>query len=542
MKRYYTFLFIIFVALSYTSYAQFTRTDTISCQPLDRGGYGNLIAGVDLDNDGKTEIYACNSNANDKPEELIPRLYKYELTDGKWELVWSTEMKDMWQNTWPVIALGDLDKDGKKEIIWGPANWVDTEHPNPARVVVFEYPGDGSDNMGVNSFGSFLPNTTYTIAPANDTEIRPFRWFINDIDKDGKDEIIFADRSSSNSKGGYSFGVISVDVIPDDGGTNANWTLEASGKDQAFAGLGNANKWDLAIIDSLIYLFDGSGVVSTIKYESKAWSLGKIQKGLVGDTRVFKGSQVVDIDKDGKKEIVAPNYAGYVYLLQQSGDSLISTQIADYTKLGSKRLVGGASGDVDGDGKIDFIFGSYSGQGTPNGAIYRLKYNGGPISDPNSYTASIIDSLIHENTGQFDAIVVANVDKDTIPEILYTSGYPAGELEYWKGPIAILDYTGPSGIQKQSGTLPGSFFLSQNFPNPFNPSTTIKFGLPGDAVVTLRVFNILGQEVATLLNSEQMSAGSYNVDFNASKLTSGTYIYQLNYNNQTVTKKMLLMK
>lgn len=541
MKRFYSLLFVILTAFSYSN-AQFTRIDTISCQPKDRGGYGNIIAGVDLDNDGKTEIYACNSNANDKPEELIPRLYKYELNNGKWDLVWSTEMTEMWQNTWPAITLGDLDKDGKKEIIWGPANWVDTDHQNPPRVLVFEYPGDGTDNMGVNVFGTFLPNATYKIAPANDIEIRPVRWFVNDIDKDGTDELIFADRAGGNSKGGYHFGVISVDNIPDDGNGLEKWTLEVSGKSSEITGLGSANKWDLAIIDNLIYLFDQSGVVYTVKYESNAWSVAKSQTGLVGGVRIFKGSQVADIDNDGKKEIVVPNYSGKVYLLQQAGDSLVSTMIADYTQLGSKRLVGGASGDVDGDGKIDFIFGSYAGQGTPTGAIYRLKYNGGTINDPNSYSMSIIDSLIHENTGQFDAITIANVDDNAIPEILYTSGYPAGELEYWKGPIAILKFTGSSSVQKQDSRIPENFYLSQNFPNPFNPSTTISFGLSKTANVSLRVFNIIGQEVASLLNSQQLEAGSYNVNFNASGLSSGTYIYQIRLDNQLISKKMQLMK
>jgi hypothetical protein len=108
--------------------------------------------------------------------------------------------------------------------------------------------------------------------------------------------------------------------------------------------------------------------------------------------------------------------------------------------------------------------------------------------------------------------------------------------------LVILKDESVLGVKKENSNIPDNFFVAQNFPNPFNPSTTIKFGLPGEAVVSLRIFNILGQEVATLINSEQMTAGSYNVDFNASKLTSGTYIYQLSYNNQTVTRKMLLMK
>lgn len=94
---------------------------------------------------------------------------------------------------------------------------------------------------------------------------------------------------------------------------------------------------------------------------------------------------------------------------------------------------------------------------------------------------------------------------------------------------------------KQLDALPVGYDLSQNYPNPFNPTTNIKFSIPEQGFVTLKVYNTLGQEVATLLN-ENRSAGTYQVDFNASKLSSGMYIYTLTSNNINISKKMLLMK
>ncbi len=89
---------------------------------------------------------------------------------------------------------------------------------------------------------------------------------------------------------------------------------------------------------------------------------------------------------------------------------------------------------------------------------------------------------------------------------------------------------------------PGKFELSQNYPNPFNPITTISFNLPEKAIVTLRVYNILGQQVAVLLNG-QKEAGVYQVNFDGANLASGIYIYKLSTNTGiSATKKMTLLK
>ncbi|NUN70830.1 MAG: T9SS type A sorting domain-containing protein [Bacteroidetes bacterium] len=87
----------------------------------------------------------------------------------------------------------------------------------------------------------------------------------------------------------------------------------------------------------------------------------------------------------------------------------------------------------------------------------------------------------------------------------------------------------------------GSFNLSQNFPNPFNPTTNIRFSIPNSALTTLKVYNMVGQEVATLVNG-QKEAGVYFVDFDASKLASGVYLYKLQSGSYVETKKMVLVK
>ena len=104
-----------------------------------------------------------------------------------------------------------------------------------------------------------------------------------------------------------------------------------------------------------------------------------------------------------------------------------------------------------------------------------------------------------------------------------------------------------SALEEQSN-LPQEFKLFQNYPNPFNPTTKIRYSIPfvethrdASLPITLKVFDILGREVATLVN-EEMSAGSYEVEFDAAELTSGIYFYHLMTVNFSETKKMLVVK
>ena len=90
--------------------------------------------------------------------------------------------------------------------------------------------------------------------------------------------------------------------------------------------------------------------------------------------------------------------------------------------------------------------------------------------------------------------------------------------------------------------MPTTFALYQNFPNPFNPGTTIRFDLPDDSKVLLELFNILGQQVTTLI-SEKKKAGRYSVVFDATKYSSGVYFYRLFANGGVIgTKKMILFR
>ena len=96
-------------------------------------------------------------------------------------------------------------------------------------------------------------------------------------------------------------------------------------------------------------------------------------------------------------------------------------------------------------------------------------------------------------------------------------------------------------IAAGTGNLLQTFALYQNYPNPFNPSTSIRFDIPKDGLVKLVLYDVLGKEVATIVNGEK-TAGSYIIDFNAGNLTSGIYFYKLTASDFSDIKKMVLLK
>ena len=96
-------------------------------------------------------------------------------------------------------------------------------------------------------------------------------------------------------------------------------------------------------------------------------------------------------------------------------------------------------------------------------------------------------------------------------------------------------------VDVNSGSLPTVYALTQNYPNPFNPSTKISYQLPSNSLVTLKVYDIIGREVTTLVNAQQ-NAGEYEVIFDASRLASGVYFYRIQAGTFADTKKLLLMK
>ena len=140
--------------------------------------------------------------------------------------------------------------------------------------------------------------------------------------------------------------------------------------------------------------------------------------------------------------------------------------------------------------------------------------------------SGITQNKTHDVTFPFDINITAPANKQDTVEFLITGK----GINLTK--TFILKYSAPK-----------EFALYQNYPNPFNPSTTIRYSIPdaGTVPVSLKIYNILGQEVTTLINEEQ-TAGNYEIKFNADDYASGIYIYRLTAGKYNSIKKMMVIK
>lgn len=183
------------------------------------------------------------------------------------------------------------------------------------------------------------------------------------------------------------------------------------------------------------------------------------------------------------------------------------------------------------------VMGPYSGTVTYTTLIT-------PSPSPGTLTPSFNPSNVRNFTGAADSVLINTTSTANVPLGLYTvevtgteSGGPRTHKRSYQ--IRVGNFT---GINISNSEIPNSYSLEQNFPNPFNPVTNIKFGLPNQSLVTLKVFDVLGREIASLINNQNMQAGNYVFDFNAANIPSGIYFYKLTAGNFSDIKKMMLVK
>jgi len=127
---------------------------------------------------------------------------------------------------------------------------------------------------------------------------------------------------------------------------------------------------------------------------------------------------------------------------------------------------------------------------------------------------------------------------DTTKSVRLNISIASGNYHFWEDSFFVDIVTGIDNIEKN---IPKSFSLKQNYPNPFNPRTNIQFSIPKSEFVTLKIYNLRGQQVATLV-SDKFTPGNYNYSWSASHLASGVYIYKLRAGNFNETCKMVYLK
>lgn len=244
-----------------------------------------------------------------------------------------------------------------------------------------------------------------------------------------------------------------------------------------------------------------------------------------------------------------PDVNGGTPVLVDSSQGLVGSNPTNDVFLSSTRAVIGKSADgnalycawnrISGDTSAmgNDIFDVWFAYSIDNGATWtgktKVTNNSGPLLDCRYVGISPTNALVGPNhhaylVYQADSIAGSNVN-----------GAPPSIAKLM---FAKIDLTGePIGISSTSTEVPARYELSQNYPNPFNPQTKIKFALPKSGLVTLKLYDVVGREVAVLIN-QQVTAGSFEYVLNANNLPSGVYFYKLIANDFVDSKKMILVK
>jgi hypothetical protein len=243
------------------------------------------------------------------------------------------------------------------------------------------------------------------------------------------------------------------------------------------------------------------------------------------DNVTFSGGLTVVIDSGstlqmGMSQIPAANTGSFIL---RATATMVTGDPAGVNVVQCTGERGGAYTGNSFDTTANYTFNGTAAQVT--GTMMPTTVNDLTIDNPAGVTltqATTINGVLHLKAGAFD---------NTIP---FTLG-PNGSISHEGGTLVV------TGVKTTDATVPHRFFVDQNYPNPFNPTTNIQYGVPKRAFVTVKVFNLLGQEVAALFNGIR-EAGTYTLTLNASSLSSGVYLYRVQAGNAVETKRMVLLK
>jgi hypothetical protein len=265
---------------------------------------------------------------------------------------------------------------------------------------------------------------------------------------------------------------------------------------------------------------------------------------LLGSTSILGPTYIFKIDSLGKilsqKQICEPPYFGYKFLHSTDGNLLVygynspssDTSIVWIYKLTSN---------------LDSIWSkTYSNDIKVIQASMCNSGLGGYLLSGNTNTGSLImkidetGQLLWENTynnstafKSFHTIIPTSENGFIIAGVVQSS---ADNFDAW---ISLFNPEKPSAVL--SDIKISNYFLSQNYPNPYNPNTIIKYSIPRSSLVNIKLYNILGNEIKILV-SEEKPAGTYELTFNAANLPSGVYFYRIQAGSYIETKKMMLLK
>jgi hypothetical protein len=507
-------------------------------------------------------------------------LIMYEANaDNSYDTVWYFKYP-LSADSFAGIAIGDIDNNHKVDIVTTmPTSWS-VANPNPPRLWVFEWNGVvGENKYGNYTSGTLEPTNSWNFELPNNLDFRPYGLTIEDIDNDQQNELIVGVR-----QGGRGGEVIVASVAGELSGFGS-WVIEYNRQGLTGGSLYNVTTGDLdgdfkkeiyAFVWNLftMYIIECTG---PDQYEVVD-SLKQIYSSQGTDYGALDAVRVSDVDYDGVKEmyIAATESENTIFIITNITDVSTITA-ADVKELYHIPVQGNPNSDgvgkfrtlwvadPDGDGNLDLMI-----AGERNGQIFDLEYSGhGDPADSaswNNYVAFDVwdysgisptaPTSLHPRffygyptcpvglpIDEFN--LPCDMDQDGLAEYVFVNY--SSSFEVWQNDayVWVLEVQPETGIKDELINSPNGFVLKQNYPNPFNPSTSIQYALNSVQFVTLKVYDALGNEVATLVNEEK-AAGVYQVEFNpASSIknpASSMYFYRLQAGNYSETKKMVLMK
>ncbi len=504
-----------------------------------------------IDNNGNIYLTGTTRNTNSNYDILT---IKYN-TDGvlQWAVTYDGQNKDDKGNAVAVNSAGDVFVTGNitvspggKDIITikynasGITQWVKTfngtgDSTDEAKAIII----DDINNIYITGFtweyGSSYPYFFCTIKYNQNGDQIWVRHYHGPQYFDNEAYLINLDKAGKVYVAGISEGLTSQRdylLLKYDSSGNQLWEVRYNG---------SGNAWDIPrdmIVSDNFNIFitgyssesDTSDYYGTIKYDSS----GILQwvRLFSWDPGQYLGDYAEAITLDSLENV-------YVTGGSFSTNTNVDFVTVKYNSAGIQQWVRVYNGPINGgdwanDIACDNQGNVYVTGGSPtvntSWDFYTIKYNSsGGLVWSRRYAAP--------NSNSFDIAIRIKIDS---LNHVYIAG--TGNGQGFVNPDLInIKYSQIIGINKISTEISKSHSLSQNYPNPFNPNTVISFQLPVNNFVTLKVYDMLGREISTLIN-EQLKPGTYEIDWDASGFPSGVYFYKIIANDYSDTKKMILIK
>lgn len=532
----------------------FVRVPTVigETQPLGGGVIGSGNSWADYDNDGLPDVFVASAKS----------FLFHNDGSGQFSRIDSGPIADSTVNRGWTCSWADYDQDGYVDlVIVHPAGFVPPT-ANPRTNIMFHNDGPPNYTFTRIDTGAIVTGLApYTVGTWSDYDLDgDLDFFIGSGPATATPAPDYLYRNMKRETGVAFFTRITTSPIATDPADGQTWNWvdidndgDLDGFRTNYGGSASATvrRNNLYRNDGGMFVKETSGAIVTDQFISLANVWG-------------------DFDNDGDLDCFVTNEGSHDSYYQNNGDGTFTSVLSGdlVTDVGSHH--GAAAGDYDNDGDLDIMV--VAPQASAK-ALYRNDLaNGnkwvnikcvGTSSDRAAIGTKVrAKSIINGNPvwqirevssqNSFNGHNMLNVhfgfgDATMIDSLVFD--WPRGLHEVYTQVVPDRFYRATEGqgiqpltdVKTNDANIPAAFTLRQNYPNPFNPTTIIRFALPLEAFVTLKVYDVRGKEMATLVNGP-MSAGNYTRSFNAGRYPSGVYFYRLIAGTYSASRRMLLLK